>query len=95
MRFSFPRKLTLVVAAALLLLILPLSTSFAQKGLGREKMEHPRIAIAIKDLQSAIDYMQKAPHDFGGHRVEAIEASKRAIEQLKLALQFDKQNEKH
>jgi hypothetical protein len=94
MRFSF-RKLTLIVVAALLLLVLPLSSSFAQKGLGREKMEHPRIAIAIKDLQSAIDYMQKAPHDFGGHRVEAIEASKRAIEQLKLALQFDKQNEKH
>ena len=95
MRFSFPRKLILVVAAALLILGLPLSSSFAQKGLGKEKMEHPRIAIAIKNLQAAVDYLQKAPHDFGGHKVAAIEASQRAIEQLKLALQFDKQNEKN
>jgi len=44
-------------------------------------------------IDISIDYMQKAPHDFGGHRVEAIEASRKAIEQLKLALQFDKAHE--
>jgi hypothetical protein len=91
MRFSSPRKLALVVLAALLLLVLPLSTSFAQKG---PRAEHPRIAIAIRDLEAAIDYMQKAPHDFGGHRVEAIEASRRAIEQLKLALKYDEHHDK-
>jgi hypothetical protein len=95
MHFSLPRKLALVALAALLLLVLPLSPSFAAKGLGKEKREHPRIAIAIKDLQDAVDYMQKAPHDFGGHRVEAIEASKRAIEQLNLALKFDEHHDKH
>jgi hypothetical protein len=34
--------------------------------------------------------MQHASHDFGGHRVAAIAACDRAIEQLRLALQYDK-----
>jgi uncharacterized membrane protein YccC len=93
MRSIFRRKLTLALLA-FLLLVLPMSTSFVSaKGLGHEKREHPRMAKAIKDLQDAVDYMQKAPHDFGGHRAEAVEASQRAIQQLKLALQFDKNHE--
>jgi uncharacterized membrane protein YccC len=93
MRSIFRRKLTLALLA-FLLLVLPMSTSFVSaKGLGHEKREHPRMAKAIKDLQEAVDYMQKAPHDFGGHRAEAVEASQRAIQQLKLALQYDKNHE--
>ncbi|MEA2691412.1 MAG: hypothetical protein QOJ16_799 [Acidobacteriota bacterium] len=93
MRSIFRRKLTLALLA-FLLLVLPMSTSFVSaKGLGHEKREHPRMAKAIKDLQDAVDYMQKAPHDFGGHRAEAVEASQRAIQQLKLALQYDKNHE--
>ena len=53
-----------------------------------EKSEHPRIAKAIKDLQDAIVYLEKAPHDFGGHKAAAIAASKEAIAQLKLALEY-------
>jgi hypothetical protein len=87
------RKFTLALLA-FLLLVLPASTSFVSaKGLGHEKREHPRIAKAIQDLQATIDYLQKAPHDFGGHRAAAVEASQHAIEQLKLALQFDKNHE--
>ncbi|HEV7516654.1 MAG TPA: hypothetical protein VGR07_10175 [Thermoanaerobaculia bacterium] len=93
MRSILRRKLPLALLA-FLLLVLPASTSFVSaKGLGHEKKEHPRIAKAIKDLEGAIDYLQKAPHDFGGHRAEAVEASQKAIQQLKLALQFDKNHE--
>jgi hypothetical protein len=93
MRSILRRKLPLALLA-FLLLVLPASTSFVSaKGLGHEKREHPRIAKAIKDLEGAIDYLQKAPHDFGGHRAAAVEASQHAIEQLKLALQFDKNHE--
>jgi hypothetical protein len=53
-----------------------------------EKAEHPRIAKAIEELHEAVKYLEAAPHDFGGHKAEAIEASKRAIEQLKLALAY-------
>jgi hypothetical protein len=53
-----------------------------------EKSEHPRIAKAIKELNDAIAYLEKAPHDFGGHKAAAIAASREAIVQLKLALEY-------
>lgn len=58
---------------------------------GRERREpHPEIRKAITALQRAKSDMQHADHDFGGHRVNAIAACDRAIEQLRLALQYDK-----
>ena len=53
-----------------------------------ERALHPRIARAIEALRDARAYMQAAPHDFGGHRVEAIRASDDAIRQLNLALAY-------
>lgn len=53
-----------------------------------ERMMHPRIARAIHALQDAEDYMRHAPHDFGGHREDAIRASDDAIRQLQLALAY-------
>jgi len=51
---------------------------------------HPEIRKAITALESAKNAMQHASHDFGGHRVAALAACDRAIEQLRLALQYDK-----
>jgi hypothetical protein len=51
---------------------------------------HPEINAAIRALERAKLHLQQAAHDFGGHRVEAIRAIDRALEQLKLALQYDK-----
>ena len=53
-----------------------------------EKSEHPRIAKAIHELEDAVAYMKAAPHDFGGHKADAIKASENAIAQLRLALAF-------
>jgi hypothetical protein len=53
-----------------------------------ERAAHPRIAQAIDDLDAAIQYMEAAPHDFGGHRASAIQASKQALQQLHLALKY-------
>ena len=53
-----------------------------------EREMHPRIARAIEALRDAVGYMQAAPHDFGGHRVDAIRASNEAIRQLNFALQY-------
>lgn len=57
---------------------------------GRRREPHPEIRKAIDALERAKKDMQNASHDFGGHRVNAIAACDRAIEQLRLALQYDK-----
>ena len=51
---------------------------------------HPEINAAIRSLERAKLHLQQAAHDFGGHRVEAIEAVNRALEQLHKALEYDK-----
>jgi len=53
-----------------------------------ERAMHPRIAKAIESLKDARAYMQAAPHDFGGHKAEAIRASDEAIRQLNFALAY-------
>lgn len=53
-----------------------------------ERAMHPRIAAAIAALQDAKAYMEAAPHDFGGHKAAAIQASNNAIRQLDLALKY-------
>jgi hypothetical protein len=53
-----------------------------------ERLMHPRIAKAIDALVDARDYLESAPHDFGGHKVAAIRATDDAIRQLRLALAY-------
>ena len=60
------------------------SALFAQN----ERAMHPRIAAAITALKDARAYMQMAPHDFGGHKAEAIRATDEAIRQLNFALAY-------
>lgn len=62
--------------------------SLAQETAKKELGEHPRIAAAIRELHGAIEYMEHAPHDFGGHKAQAIADSRKAIEQLRLAMQY-------
>ncbi len=50
---------------------------------------HPSIRRALNALRAARSDLEHADHDFGGHRVEAMEAIDRAVEQLQVALQFD------
>ncbi len=51
---------------------------------------HPAIRHALATLREAKIELEHADHDFGGHRVQAIQAVDQAMEQLKLALQYDK-----
>jgi hypothetical protein len=51
---------------------------------------HPEIRAAMQSLRHAKEHLEKAAHDFGGHRVEAIEAINKAQEQLEVCLKYDK-----
>jgi hypothetical protein len=53
-----------------------------------ERAMHPRIATAIAALKDARAYIMGAPHDFGGHKAEAIRATDEAIRQLNFALAY-------
>jgi hypothetical protein len=51
---------------------------------------HPRIRAAVNELQAAKEELRNAAHDFCGHRVEAIEKTDQALNQLRLALACDR-----
>lgn len=75
------------------LVVLPLTLAAGSASAGEERREHPRISQAITALQGAVAELQAAPHDFGGHRAEAVEACKGALVQLRRALQYRAANE--
>ena len=51
---------------------------------------HPEIHAAINSLRHAKEHLEHAAHDYGGHRVEAIGAIDRAIEQLEICPKYDR-----
>jgi hypothetical protein len=71
--------------------VIPQRAVPSQTAAARGRREaHPEIRKAITALERAKKDMQRASHDFGGHRADALAACDKAIEQLKLALQYDK-----
>ena len=55
-----------------------------------EGEHHPHIRAAIRELQEARHELETAAHDFGGHRVKAMQAIDNAIKQLREGLEYDK-----
>lgn len=51
---------------------------------------HPEIRAAIASLQRSKEDLERASHDYGGHRVEAIKSIDEALKHLRLALEYDK-----
>jgi hypothetical protein len=49
-----------------------------------------QLAEAIPILQRTRTFLEKADHDYGGHRAAAVRDLGGAIQQLKLALEFEK-----
>ena len=76
------------VIASIALISLTAFVAAPQQNAKSEAGEHPRIAKAIHEMEDAVEYMEKAPHDFGGHKAEAIADTKKAISSLKKALAY-------
>jgi hypothetical protein len=57
---------------------------------GQKGEPHPVIRAAIKDLERAKGSLEnRAAHEFGGHRLKAIAAIAEALQELRLALEFE------
>lgn len=83
-------KKTLVTSSFILTFVLGIlvTTAFTSIERQNEAKKHPRIEKAIDQMKDAIDYMNKAPDDFGGHKAAAIADTKAAIKSLKAALGY-------
>jgi hypothetical protein len=79
---------TLKTTIAALCLSAALAVPAFAETYGAEMREHPRIVKAIEAMEDAIAYMEKAPHDFGGHKARAIADTRAAIVQLREAIKF-------
>ena len=78
----------LVTILAIVVFLTASGFVYVQQNRRTEAAKHPRIENAIKELESAIDYMEKAPDDFGGFKAQAIKDSKKAVASLKQALNY-------
>ena len=55
-----------------------------------DKEPHPEMMRAKAQLQAAKASLQKAAHDYSGHRVKAIKAVDEAIKEIDLGIASDK-----
>jgi hypothetical protein len=53
-----------------------------------ERAAHPNIVHAIQALQTALADLERAPYDFGGNKVQAMDKTRQAIHSLKKALYY-------
>lgn len=82
---------TLALAAAVILpLNVPARPTGAPSPAAQREERHPEIRAAIRHLEQARDNLQRAAHDFGGHRVKALEHTNQALEECQKALEFDR-----
>lgn len=85
----------LAVALSTCLFLAPLGTTIANaQSIRSEAQTHPRIAQAITDLEDAIQYMEAAPNNFGGHKAAALAAAREAIRELRASLAFRAQEDR-
>jgi len=61
----------------------------------RHENHHPMIEAAMHKLSAAREELEKAPHDFGGHRSKAIMAIDAAMHELKEALEYREDRPRH
>ena len=51
---------------------------------------HPEMKHALNALERAKGDLEKAAHDFGGHREKALQLTDQAIQEVKAGLAYDK-----
>jgi len=85
------KKILVTVIAGVAFTLGVITTSGFIAGRETEKireMDYPRLEAAIAKMQDAVDYMENAPNDFGGHKAVALRDTRQAIVSLKLAIDY-------
>lgn len=81
------RRWVEITAVAVLALVFGLSA------LAWTAEQHPHIRVTLRDLQHAERQLQQAAHDYGGHRIKAMELIRQAQAELREGLTYDRQHE--
>jgi len=55
--------------------------------------DQPHMRAALDALQTAKQELQKAEHDKGGHRAQALQLVDQAIQQVKMGMRYDEKHE--
>ena len=92
MKNIITRRHALLTAGLALPALLPAAQAAETKA--KEAHENHPMHRAIRELKDARAYMEKAPHDFGGHKEQAIKDVDAALKALHAALEFDRASEK-
>ncbi len=53
-----------------------------------EEAAHPRMVLAIHQMNKVLDELRAAPHDFGGNKAAAMKDTEQAVHSLKKALYY-------
>ena len=85
-------KQRVTVLALVLFALAIVFSSLQQPVVAAERQPH--MTAALHHLEAALDELQKAEADKGGHRVQAIEATKSAIEHTKQGIAFANSHDK-
>ncbi len=51
---------------------------------------HPEMAAAERALDNALNHLEHGAHDFGGHRVKAMQLTRSAIAEVQESYRFDR-----
>ena len=82
--------LTLSTIFALSLLPVALAADQGTPAKPEKGERHPEMRRALHALERAKGDLEKAAHDFGGHRAKALQLTEQAIQEVRAGLAYDK-----
>ena len=96
------RKMTVVVGGLLLILGLSVGTALSQdqdrgadqraNQVAQASGDQPHMAAALEHLRQAADELEKASHDKGGHRAQALQLTHQAMTHVEEGIKYDRQH---
>lgn len=96
MKTRFISLLSVITLASVLMAQAPVgqgqtpSAPGVQRGKGERREKHPEMRAALRACENALQRLNKADRDFGGHRSNAVKLIQQAITEIKAGIAYDK-----